>query len=46
MFFTLGLSDLVCQEERSILEVMCGIPTLELHHYQEQVSIALHQYLD
>jgi hypothetical protein len=27
-FFTLGLSSIVCEEERSILEAVCGLPAL------------------
>jgi hypothetical protein len=33
--FTLGLSGIICQEERLILEVMSRLLTLECHHYQE-----------
>jgi hypothetical protein len=44
-FFSLGLSGLICQEERSILEVMCGLLTLQRCHYQEQLSTPLHRHL-
>jgi hypothetical protein len=27
--FTMGLSTIICQEERPVLEVMCGLLTLE-----------------
>jgi hypothetical protein len=40
----LGLSSFVCEEERPILEATCGLPAFECHHYQEQLSIAPHQY--
>jgi hypothetical protein len=41
-FFTLGLFDIIYQEERSIIEVMCGLSTLEHSHYKEQVSTYSH----
>jgi hypothetical protein len=44
-FFTLGLSCIICQEERSIIEVICELSTLEHHHYQGQVPTSSHQHL-
>jgi hypothetical protein len=40
----LGLSSIVCEEERSIPEVVCRLPALKCHHYQEQEPIALHRH--
>jgi hypothetical protein len=33
--FTMGLSTIICQEERPVLEVMCGLSTLEWRDYQK-----------
>jgi hypothetical protein len=41
----LGLSSIVCEEERSILEVVCGLPTLKYRHHQEQAFVAPHRHL-
>jgi hypothetical protein len=43
-FFMLGLSDIVCEEERSIPQAVCRLSALECCHYQEQVPIAPHQH--
>jgi hypothetical protein len=36
----MGMSSVICQEERSVFEVMCGLSTFECRHHQEQISIA------
>jgi hypothetical protein len=41
-FFTLGLSSIICEQERSILEVMCVLSAFECHHCQEQIFTAPH----
>jgi hypothetical protein len=41
-FFTLGLPDIICHAEKSILEVMCRLLALERRDYQEQVSASPH----
>jgi hypothetical protein len=40
----LGLSSIACEEERSILEAVCGLSALKCHHHQEQVPVALHRH--
>jgi hypothetical protein len=40
----LGLSNIVCEEERSILEAMCGLSAFKCRHHQEQVPVALHRH--
>jgi hypothetical protein len=35
-FFTLGLSNTIHEEERSILEAMCGLSAFECCHHQEK----------
>jgi hypothetical protein len=43
-FFTLGLSSIVCEEERLILEAMCGLLAFKCCHHQEQISFAPHRH--
>jgi hypothetical protein len=38
------MSDIVCEEERSILEAMCGLPSFECCRHQEQISFAPYRY--
>jgi hypothetical protein len=40
----LGLSNIVCEEERSILEVVLGLPPPKYRHHQEQVPVTLHRH--
>jgi hypothetical protein len=44
-FFTLGLYNIVCEEERSIPEAVCRLLVLESCHYQEQVPVGPHRHL-
>jgi hypothetical protein len=38
MYVTLGLFNVVCGEERQRATPMCGLPTAQCSHHQEQVS--------
>jgi hypothetical protein len=35
----LGLSSIVCEEERSILEVVCRLPALKCRHHQDKYPL-------
>jgi hypothetical protein len=40
----LGLSSIICEEERSILEAVCGLPAFKCRHHQEQGHVAPHRH--
>jgi hypothetical protein len=39
---TLGLFSTVCREERQGVASMCGLPTAQCRHHQEQVPTSTH----
>jgi hypothetical protein len=43
-FFTLGLSGIVCEEERPILEAMYGLLAFDCCHHQEQIPITQYRH--